>query len=148
MGIKHVVTRGFGNGTFAGTIAFVALRGFIAGDPIVAFDQDVTSYQTPAERYGTQEQYNVAHARFIRQLAQGKFNNLLNVTLTKDATETVITDARIGRSTVAICIPTTANAAAIATPYKSFSAPVQGSMTLVHANDANADKIFKVILIG
>ena len=37
MAIKAVVTRGFGNGTFAGTIALVALRGYssYAGLPAV-----------------------------------------------------------------------------------------------------------------
>jgi hypothetical protein len=31
MAIRTVVTRGFGNGTFNGTIALVVLRGYIAG---------------------------------------------------------------------------------------------------------------------
>lgn len=31
MAIRTVVTRGYGNGTFLGTIALVVMRGFIAG---------------------------------------------------------------------------------------------------------------------
>ncbi len=31
MAIRTVVTRGYGNGTFNGTIALVSLRGYIAG---------------------------------------------------------------------------------------------------------------------
>ena len=31
MAIGHVVTRGYGNGTLVGTIAFVATRGYVAG---------------------------------------------------------------------------------------------------------------------
>lgn len=37
MSISSVVTRGYGNGTFAGTIALVALRGYVPGevDPVI-----------------------------------------------------------------------------------------------------------------
>lgn len=35
MAVKHLFTRGYGNGTFNGTIALVVLRGYIAGEPPV-----------------------------------------------------------------------------------------------------------------
>lgn len=78
----------------------------------------------------------------------GKVNNVLDVTLAADAVATTVTDARIGINSVAICIPTTANASAIALPYRNTSSTVNGSMSLVHANNSNTDKTFKVILIG
>lgn len=34
MAIRELVTRGYGNGTFNGTIAFVATRGYVAGDEV------------------------------------------------------------------------------------------------------------------
>lgn len=36
MAINTVVTRGFGNGTFVGTIALVTLRGFLSSGVVVA----------------------------------------------------------------------------------------------------------------
>jgi len=35
MAIRTVVTRGFGNGTFNGTIAFVVTRGYAIGEAVV-----------------------------------------------------------------------------------------------------------------
>lgn len=35
MAIRTVVTRGYGNGTFNGTIPLVVTRGFISGDVVV-----------------------------------------------------------------------------------------------------------------
>lgn len=35
MAIRTVVTRGFGNGTFNGTIALVVLRGYIAAAAVI-----------------------------------------------------------------------------------------------------------------
>ena len=78
----------------------------------------------------------------------GKVNNVLDVTLAADAAARTGTDARIGSNTVAICIPTTTNAAAIAMPYRNTSSTVNGAMSLIHANNSNTDKTFKVILIG
>jgi len=78
----------------------------------------------------------------------GRTNNVLDVTVDANQAATTVTDSRIGVYTVAVCVPTTANASAIAVPYRDFSSPVNGSMSLVHANDANADKTFKVILVG
>ncbi|MCP4303660.1 MAG: hypothetical protein GY788_02020 [bacterium] len=33
--IKYVVTRGYGNGTIAGTIAYVSTRGYAIGEAVV-----------------------------------------------------------------------------------------------------------------
>ena len=38
MAIRHLVTRGFGNGTFSGTIALIVMRGYGTGAvPVVTF---------------------------------------------------------------------------------------------------------------
>jgi len=109
----------------------------------------VTEFPTPAEKYPDQEQYNRVNAQAIRSILHGKSNNVLDVTLaTGGATSTTVTDARIGINTVALCIPTTSNAAALTPPYRDFSSPVNGSMSLIHAADADSDNTFKVILIG
>jgi hypothetical protein len=81
-------------------------------------------------------------------LFNGRSNNVLDVTVTDSAGSTTVTDARIGVNTVAICIPTSVNAEAAAiNPYRDISAPVNGSMSLIHTNDANS-KTYKVILVG
>jgi len=108
----------------------------------------VSEFKPPSETYPDQDQTNRMFAAAIGLLFRGKSNNVLDVTLDANAASTTVTDARIGVNTVAICIPTTANASAIALPYRNVSSPVNGSMSLVHANDANADKTFKVILVG
>lgn len=38
MAIRTVITRGFGNGTFNGTIALVVTRGYTIGAAVVAFN--------------------------------------------------------------------------------------------------------------
>lgn len=92
------------------------------------------------------------HARQIAQAVQaaqfGRTNNVLDVTVTDSAGSTTVTDSRIGVHTVAICVPTSVNAEAAAiTPYRDFSSPVNGSMSLIHTNNANS-KTYKVILVG
>jgi len=108
----------------------------------------ISQFPTPSERYDDPEQFARAVVRSIRQITTGKTNNVLDVTLTANSTTTSVIDARIGVHTAPIFVPTSANAQAIATPRRDFSSPVNGSMTVVHANDANTDKTFKVILIG
>ena len=93
--------------------------------------------------------------KFLRSIASvlsnvmtGRTNNVLDVTVTDSAGSTTVTDSRIGVHTVAICIPTSVNAEAAAiTPYRDISSPVNGSMSLIHTNDANS-KTYKVILVG
>ncbi len=102
----------------------------------------VTTYQIPPEGLG----HTPAHD--LKQLFEGKTNNVLDVTVTNNVGSTTVTDARIGVNTVALVQPSNANAAAAAIlPYRDFSSPVNGSMSLIHTNDANT-KTYKVVLIG
>lgn len=84
----------------------------------------------------------------INRLLIGKTNNLIEVTLTANAATTTITDSRISSTTHLSWMPKTANAAAISLPYVADSGRLNGSVTVTHANDANADKTFSVALIG
>jgi len=93
------------------------------------------------------------HARLMAQSCQasalGRTNNVLDVTVDANQAATTVTDSRIGVYTVALAIPTTVNAEAAAIwPYRDFSAPVNGSMSLIHTNSAAADKTYKIILVG
>lgn len=83
----------------------------------------------------------------VNRLNQGKLNAVTTLTLTANAASTTLTDTRIGGLTFIGLMPTTANAAAaLATTY--VSARANGSATITHANDANVDKTFNVLLIG
>lgn len=87
-------------------------------------------------------------AAAVELLQKGKSNNILDVTLTAGAAATTVSDARIGVTTFPISLPVTANAAAITAPYVVDSSRVNGSFILVHANNADVDKTFKLILVG
>jgi len=87
----------------------------------------------------------------VNSLLTGKTNNVLDVTLTASAASTTITDARIGVNTAFIFTPTTANASAeigAGTIYVSTSSRVNGSVAVTHANNAQTDRTFKVVLAG
>jgi hypothetical protein len=85
----------------------------------------------------------------IKRLNRGKSNNTDLWTLDANQGSTTFTDERIGWDSAIFFMPTTANAAAeLATLYVAESGRVNGSVTVTHANDANADKIFRVAIIG
>lgn len=96
-------------------------------------------------------QNEVEHRRKLAQAANlalgGKMNAVTQVTLTAGATTTTLTDKRIGAYTFIGFSPLTANAAA-AQAGLYVSSQVNGSATLTHANNAQADRTFNVLLIG
>ena len=111
-------------------------------------DIDPAEYQVPPLDHEQGRFWARQIASAVNLLMQGRSNNVINVTLNTSAATTTISDARISAYTVPICVPTTANAAAISMPYRDFSTSVNGSMILTHANNANTDKTFKIVLVG
>lgn len=85
-------------------------------------------------------------SRVVNNTVAGKTNNLTEVTLTANAATTTLNHYLIGAYSGLFFTPLTANAQAIATPRPS--AMGDGTCTLNHANDANADKTFKVLIVG
>lgn len=83
----------------------------------------------------------------IRGVLTGKLNCTTTVTLAAGATTTTLTDARIGPASFIDFMPTTAHAAT-AKGGLYVSARGEGSATLTHANTADVDKTFGVIIIG
>jgi len=108
----------------------------------------IISYPVPPQDSSDEKKHRRQIAQAIALLHNGKSNNILDVTLTAGAAATTVSDARIGVTTFPIPIPVTANAAAITAPYVVDSSRVNGSFILVHANNANADKTFKIVLVG
>ena len=86
----------------------------------------------------------------VIRIFQGKTNNILKVTLAANAASTTITDVRISSSSYLGLMPETANAAAEignGTLYISDSGRVNGSAVITHANNAQTDRTFRVVVI-
>ena len=109
----------------------------------------VSTFSVPPNDLEDQRKLNRQQSQAIAGLRNGRMNNVLDVTVTANLAATTVTDSRIGVNTVAVAIPTTVNAEAAAIwPYRDFTSPVNGSMSLIHTNDANTDKTYKVMLFG
>ena len=94
----------------------------------------------------------VEHRRKIAQTANLALGGKLNatspsVTLTANSSTTTLIDDRIGANTYIGFQPKTANAAA-ALSGLYVSSQANGTATLTHANNAQSDRTFNVLLIG
>lgn len=92
----------------------------------------------------------VGYIRLLKQAInsaiRGKLNCTGEVTLTANAASTVVIEKLCNANSVILLQPTTANAAAaIGTTYIEAGA---GTFTITHANNAQADKSFKYVIIG
>ena len=98
---------------------------------------------------------DAAHRRQIARTAnlaiQGKANNKGEITLTANAASTTVTDSRASFFSTIVFEPLTANAAAElygGTMYVTEANHLKGSFVITHANDANADKTFRYVILG
>ena len=88
-------------------------------------------------------------AAIVNRLAQGKLNCIGSVTLAAGAATTAVSDPRATATSVMLLMPMTANAAAeLGNGTLYVSARAKGSVTLTHANNAQADRTFDYALIG
>lgn len=92
-------------------------------------------------------------ARRVREIVNnvliGKINCTVEFTLTASAATSTLSDKRIGKYSVILFNPRTANAAADAQGGAFYTnAPGDGSVVVNHPNNANADKTFRVAIIG
>lgn len=83
----------------------------------------------------------------IRQLIQGRNDAVLQVTLTANAGSTVVSWINCSTDSKVFLSPTTANAAAALSTTR-ITAKAQGSFTITHANNAQTDRIFDVLVTG
>jgi hypothetical protein len=101
----------------------------------------------PTSQPTTSQNWNYLLARAINALIQGRSNSADSFTLTANAGSTVVLNNLFQSSSVPVFVPTTANAAAaLATTY--VSARANGSFTLTHTNNAQADKTFLYVFWG
>ena len=93
------------------------------------------------------------HRRTIAKVAnlamKGKINALTQVTLAAGVATTTLTDERISSQSFIGLSPLTANAAAaLATTYFPQATQFNGQTVINHANNAQTDRTFNVIIIG
>jgi hypothetical protein len=85
----------------------------------------------------------------VNLILQGKLNATLDVTLTANQATTAVNDPRLSGSSGLYFMPQTANAAAeIGNGTLYVSARGSQSATLTHANNAQADRTYTMLIIG
>lgn len=87
----------------------------------------------------------------VNRINSGKVNASIDVTLTANAASTTITDARLASTSILLFDPVTAHAAtelAAGTLYVLAANRTNGSATITHANNAQTDRTFRVLIIG
>lgn len=108
----------------------------------------VSTFPIPPKDSDDEKKHRRELANGLALSMLGRTNNVLDVEVTASSGTTTVTDSRIGVNTVAIAVPTNSNGQSAAVwPYRDFTSPVNGSMTLVHTNNGNS-KTYKIILIG
>lgn len=104
----------------------------------------------PTRHHNTNEWLRLI-AKTINGILNGEINTNSTVTLTANQTATTVTDRRIGKDSVVIFDPRTANAAtelASGNMYISAVAPLSNTFTITHTNNAQTDRAFKYAFIG
>lgn len=85
----------------------------------------------------------------LARALQGGINVTNEITLTAGAGSTTLTDARISPQSFIEFAPQTSNAAVEKAAGSLYvSQRVNGSATIVHANNAQTDRTFTVLIIG
>ena len=85
----------------------------------------------------------------VNRINSGGINVTKDATLTANAATTTITDARISSQSFIGLMPITSNAAAaLATTYVPAATQLNGSAVIAHANNAQTDRTFRLLIIG
>jgi hypothetical protein len=90
-------------------------------------------------------------ATVLDRINKGKFNATVDFTITANASTSTIVDQRIAPTSAIILDPMTANAAqclASGNCYILGSDRSNGSAIMTHANNAQTDRTFRVLIIG
>lgn len=88
-------------------------------------------------------------ANAVNSIRAGKLNALAGLTLTANAATSTFTDARISAQSFLNFMPQTANAvAALAGMYVDPTTQKTGQAVITHANNAQTDRTFTVLIIG
>lgn len=108
-------------------------------------------YPVAPEYYPDETEHRRKLAATANLALAGKLNAVNELTLTAGAATTVLTDARLSANSFIGLMPKTANAAAElgnGTLYIADATRNTGSATITHANNAQTDRTFQVLIIG
>ena len=96
---------------------------------------------------GETDPYKIVRA--VRELYEGRSNAVGSVTLTANAASTTVTAANCGAGSTVLLTPATAHAAAeLGNGTLYVGAVANGSFTLAHANNSQADRTFLYACFG
>jgi hypothetical protein len=85
----------------------------------------------------------------VNNILQGRLNVVVPLTLSANQGSTAVTDARISPFSALLFAPVTANAAAeIGAGTLYASSQTNGSAVISHANNAQTDRQFNMVIIG
>lgn len=88
-------------------------------------------------------------AEVVNRTLDGGVNSTGSVTLTASSATTTVADRRLGATSFFGLMPTTANAAAeIGNGTIYVSAQGKQTLTLTHANNAQADRTYRYVVLG
>jgi len=102
-------------------------------------------------RWGNTDEWLRKVSESINQIIDGKIGSNSTVTLTANAASTAVKDFRLGKDSVVLLMPLTANAAtALASTYitEANIAPLTNQFTITHANNAQTDRDFRYVILG
>lgn len=103
------------------------------------------------QRYPDHDLHLAMIATAVNAAIRGQLNNVIEVTLTANATSTTVEDARLSPFQWAQFDPLTANAAAelaAGTLYAAEADRAAGTWTLTHANASSEDRSFLMVVFG
>jgi len=89
--------------------------------------------------------------QYVNRLMLGRLNAFIDFTLTANVGTSTLQDPRIGANTTLEWMPKTANAAAeigAGTIYNDPATNTKGSAIIHHANNAQTDRSFRILIIG
>lgn len=105
------------------------------------------SYTPVPQVLSDEKEHRRKLATAINALQQGRLNALTEVTLTANSATTTLTDSRLSVDSFIGLMPTTANAAgALSTTY--IDGQNKGTAIIHHANNAQMDRTFTILVIG
>lgn len=114
--------------------------------PEPAFEDD----DAMARRAGVAREHRRKLAETLNVLV-AFWNSVDTLTLSASVASTTLSDARIGRNTVVLYTPTTANGSAEignGTIYQTYPNATEGQAVINHANNAQTDRTFAYALVG
>jgi hypothetical protein len=114
----------------------------LGGKPFLTCGEDNLPWQGLSVKETNQQTINQS----VNQLGQGRSNAVGTVTLNVSATSTTVEAPTCSTFSVVILSAQTANAAASVTT--NYTEAADGSFTITHASNTNADRTYGWIAIG